>query len=110
MTFTMILTISLILFTRNIIITLKTKCDNNMFFYILSIIILSSSLYTFWIYYNNLTFSLIVSLLLMIITFMFILELKNNYHQNIKYMIPYFIITIYIFSKIINSFLLLAHQ
>ena len=110
MTFIIFLTISLILFTKNIIDVLKIKCDNNIFFYILSIIILSTSLYIFWIYYYNLIFSLIISLLLMIFTFLFILELKNNYNQNPKYILPYFIITIYMFSKIIDSFLLLAHQ
>ncbi len=104
------LIISLILFTKNIINILKYHCDNNIFFYILSVILLLSGYMLFWIYYQNITFSLITSFLLMIITFLFLLELKNNYHQKTIYMLPFFIITIYLFSNTINLFLILAHQ
>lgn len=110
MIFTFLFVLSLILFTKNIVCILCQKCDVSIFFYIISIIVLTLSLYIFWIYFNNLSLSLILSLLLMIITFIFILELKTNYKQNITYTLPYFLLTIYIFAKIINSFLFLAHR
>ena len=110
MFFTIYLIISLILFTTKLISILKDKCDNTISFYIISIIILSFTLYIFLLYYSNLPFSLIISLLLMITTFIFIIELKNNYKYEVNYLIPFFILTIYLFAKIINSFLFLAHQ
>ena len=104
------ITISLILLTKCIINILNNKYDNDIIFYVFSIIILLSSTCLFLLYYNNLTFSLITSLLLMILTFIFVLDIKNKYKQSIIYTIPFFIITIYLFAKTINCFLLLAHQ
>ena len=110
MIFRFFLIISLILFTKSIITALKENCNNSISFYIISIIVLSSGLCLLWFYYNSITFSLIISLANMITIYLFILELKTNYHTNTKYMIPYFIISIFSFSYIINQFLLLAHQ
>ena len=110
MIFNIFLIVSLILFTKNIIDVLKYQCDNNISFYIISIMLLSSGYALFWLYYQSITYCLIISLLLMIITFLFILELRNNYQQKVILMFPFFIITIYLFSYLINLFLLLAHQ
>lgn len=110
MIFYLFLILSLILFSVNIIKQLSSFCDNNLLFYIISIIILTSSLMIFLNYHYNLTLSLIISMILMIVTYIFILDLRNKYHQQTIFSLPFFIITIYLFAKIINSFLFLAHQ
>ncbi len=104
------LVLSLLLFSISVIKIIIKKCDNNIFFYTIAIIILTLSLLIFFYYFQNLTISLIISLLLMIFTYIFLLDLRNNYKENIIYTIPFLIITIYYFSKIINLFLFLAHQ
>lgn len=110
MIYSTFLIISLILFTVNIIQILAVKHTNNIIFLILCTIILNTTLILFWKFYNNLTVSLIVSLLLMINVYILVLELRVNYQKNMKYAIPYFILCIYNFAKIIDSFLYLARQ
>ena len=91
-------------------VTLHSNCSNNTIFYLLSIIILNCSLVIFWYYFYNLAVCLIFSLILIVMTFAFLLELKIEYEQSIKLCLPYFILTIYVFAYIINQFLCLAHQ
>lgn len=102
--------ISLLLFSINIFKAILKSNNNNLVFYILSIITLSTSLIILLFYYNNLLFSLILSFLLMIVTFLFILEIRNTYRYQALSSLPFFIVTIYLFAKVINLFLCLAHQ
>ena len=110
MIYSFLLVISLLLFTYNVIQVLLCKHDNNAIFLILCIIIFNLTLILFWHFFHNLSISLIVSFLLMIFTYIFILEIKIDYQKNMKYSIPYFILCIYNFAKIIDQFLYLAHQ
>lgn len=89
---------------------LRISYSNNIIFYLLSIIILNCGLVIFWYYFYNLAVCLILSLLLIVDTFSFLLELKLEYKESIKLCLPYFILTIYIFVYIIDKFLYLAHQ
>lgn len=89
---------------------LKSNYINNIVFYLLAIIILNIGLVIFWYYYNNIAICLILSLLLMTLTYIFILEIRLIYHQKIKLCLPYLILTIFEFAFIINRFLCLAHQ
>lgn len=102
--------ISLLLFSINIFRIILKNNNNNLIFYILSITTLTIGLTLLLFYYNNLLFSLILSFLLMIITFLFVLEIRNTYKYHVLSSLPFFIITIYLFAKVINLFLCLAHQ
>ena len=110
MIFTILFIFSLILMSKVIISLIINKCDNNLSFYIISIAILTIFLLLFLFYYHNIGISLILSLLLMVITYTFILDIKNKYKENYKLIIPFFLLTIFLFANIINRFLFLAHQ
>ena len=110
MIYSLILLICLSLLTYNILETLISNHDDNIIFLLLCIIILNTTFILFWKYFNNLSISLITSLLLMVITYILVLELRIYYKKNIKYALPYFILCIYNFAKIIDLFLDLAHQ
>ena len=110
MVYSLILLVCLGLLTYNIYEILTNNHSDDIVLLTLWIMILNTTLILFWKFFHNLSVSLIVSLLLMIVTYIFILELKINYKKNIKYAIPYFILCVYNFAKIIDTFLNLAHQ
>lgn len=103
--------IFLLLLSISLLKLLKSHNFNkNIIFYLLSSAILNISLVLFWYYFQNLAVCLILSLMLMALTFSFLLEVKFQYKHSIKLCLPYFILTIYNFAYIINQFLCLAHQ
>ena len=99
------ITISLILLTKCIINILNNKYDNDIIFYVFSIIILLSSTCLFLLYYNNLTFSLITSLLLMILTFIFVLDIKTNINKVLFILFPFLLSQyIYLLKRLTHFF------
>lgn len=82
-------------------IIMNDKLDNNSIFLYLSNYILLFSILVFYNYFNNYIYSFIISVFLMIFSFLLIRDFKSKmgYYQILS--IPYFILTIYMFSYLL---------
>ena len=87
----------------------KDLIDKDLLFCMFSTYIFNLSLNLFYFYFNNLTYSLLNSLFLMVTSFLLILDLKRVLKKTPLLSLPYFLFTIVIFSYIVNQFLILAH-
>ena len=103
--------VSVIYISIDIFIILKKDIlDKDLFFSLFASYILNLSISIFYFYYNNLAYSLLNSLFLMIISFLLLLDLKRVLKKTPILSIPYFLFTIILFSNIVNQFLLLSLQ
>lgn len=101
---------SLIYISIDIFIILKNNLlDKDLFYCLVSTYILNISMTLYFFYFNNLTFSLLNSLILMIMSFILLLDLKRVLKRTPLLSLPYFLFTIMLFSNIVTQFLALAH-
>lgn len=91
------------------IVLLKDKLNKDLIFTLFATYILNISMTLFYFYFNNLVYSLINSLFLMVISFLLILELKRIFNKTPLLSLPYFVFTIFLFSNIVNQFLSVSH-
>lgn len=91
------------------IILLKDKLNKDLIFALFATYILNISMALFYFYFNNLTYSLLNSLFLMIVSFLLLLEIKSIFKKTPLLSIPYFLFTIFLFSNIVNQFLSVTH-
>ena len=89
------------------IILLKNKLNKDLLFNLFTIYILNIALSLFYFYFNNLIYSLFISLILMVFSFILIIDLKELFKHTPILSIPYFLFTIFMFSNIVNQFLVL---
>lgn len=102
--------VSILYISIDIFIILKKDLLNrDLLFTLFATYILNISMSLFYFYFNNLTYSLINSLFLMTLSFMLLLELKRTLKRYPILSFPYFLFTIFLFSNIVNNFILLSH-
>lgn len=92
------------------IILKKDALDKDLIFCLFATYILNISMSLFYFYFNNLLYSLLNSLFLMIISFILILDIKRVLKKTPMLSLPYFLFTIILFSNIVNQFLTLAQK
>jgi len=91
------------------IILLKDKLNKDLIYTLFTTYILNISMSLFFFYFNNLTYSLLNSLFLMVISFFLLVELRKIFKKLPILSIPYFLFTIFLFSNIVNQFLSVTH-
>lgn len=87
----------------------KNKLNKDLIYVLFTTYILNISMCLFFFYFNNLVYSLFNSLILMVTSFLLIIDLKRTFNKTPILSIPYFIFTIFLFSNIVNQFLSVTH-